>query len=288
MTHVLILGAEGQLGTALQDVFGGRPDTRVTLGDLPDFDITKPETVDQVADLAPDVVINAAAWTNVDAAEENPELVFAVNSLGSHYLAAGCARCDALMVQISTNEVFPGAPGRFYFEYDQPSPSGVYARSKLAGETAVRTTWRRSMVVRVAWMFGPGGSNFPSKIVAAAKRHGQLRVVDDEIGNPTYAPDAAAGIAKLVEHDLPGIYHLVNEGYTSRFNFAAEVLRQSACEVPLTPIRADEWERASQPPLHAVVVNQAAAALGVRQRPWQEALAAYVAAQDAMDAGKRQ
>ena len=237
-----------------------------------------------MADLAPDVVINAAAWTNVDAAEQNAELVFAVNSLGPHYLAAGCARCDALMVQISTNEVFPGVPGRFYFEYDQPGPSGVYARSKLAGETAVRSTWSRSMVVRVAWMFGPGGNNFPSKISAAADKHGQLRVVDDEIGNPTYAPDAAAGIAKLIDHDLPGIYHLVNEGYTSRFDFAAEVLRQSGRDVPLTPIHAAEWPRASKPPLHAVVVNQAAAALGIRQRPWQEALADYVRAEQALAA----
>ena len=282
MTDILILGANGQLGNALQDVFSQQSEIRITVGDLPDFDITKPETVEQVADLAPDVVINAAAWTNVDAAEENAELVFAVNSLGPHYLAAGCARCDALMVQISTNEVFPGRPGRFYFEYDQPGPSGVYARSKLAGETAVRSTWRRSMVVRVAWMFGPGGNNFPSKILAAADKHGQLRVVNDEIGNPTYAPDAAAGIAKLIDHDRPGIYHLINDGYTSRFDFAAEVLRQSGRDVPLTPIHVADWPRPSKPPLHAVVVNQAAAALGIRQRPWQEALADYVRAEQAL------
>jgi dTDP-4-dehydrorhamnose reductase len=200
-------------------------------------------------------------------------------------LAIGCARCDALLVQISTNEVFPGLPGRFYFEYDQPGPSGIYARSKLAGEIAVRTTWRRSMVVRVAWMFGPGGNNFPSKILAAAEKYGQLRVVDDEFGNPTYAPDAADGIARLIDHDRPGIYHLVNEGYTSRFEFAAEVLRQNGCEVPMTPVHADEWKRASTPPPHAVVVNQTAAALGIRQRPWQEALANYVHAQKALDSG---
>jgi dTDP-4-dehydrorhamnose reductase len=285
MTHVLILGADGQLGSALQSVYANRPDTRVTIGDLPDFDITKAETAAQVAELAPDIVINAAAWTNVDAAEENPELVFAVNSLGPHNLAAGCARCDALLVQISTNEVFPGVPDRFYFEYDQPGPSGIYARSKLAGETAVRSTWCRSMVVRVAWMFGPGGNNFPSKILAAAEKYGQLRVVDDEFGNPTYAPDAADGIAKLIDHDRPGIYHLVNEGYTSRFDFAAEVLRQNGREAPMTPVHADEWQRASTPPPHAVVVNQAAAALGIRQRPWQEALADYVHAQEALNIG---
>ena len=278
--HVLIVGANGQLGRTLQTVYADRLDCRITALDVPDIDITAAETIDQVLVLAPDVVINTAAWTNVDAAEENVDLVYAVNALGPFHLATACERCDAIFVQVSTNEVFLGESGRFYYEHDTPNPGGVYARSKLAGERAARSACRRTLVTRVAWLYAPGGNNFPSKIVAAADKHGQLRLVNDEFGNPTYAPDAAAAIVALVDMHVPGIYHLVNEGYVSRFDFAAEVLRLSGrTSVPLTPIRADEWPRASRPPLHAVVVNQAAAALGIRLRPWQEAVTDYVRAE---------
>lgn len=281
--HVLIVGADGQLGRALQDVYACRAGCHVTALDVPHIDITLAETIDRVAALAPDVVINAAAWTNVDAAEENVDLVYAVNALGPFHLAAGCERCGASFVQVSTNEVFAGESGRFYYEYDLPGPGGVYARSKLAGERATRSACRRTWVTRVAWLYSPGGSNFPSKIMTAADKHGQLRIVADEIGNPTYAPDAAAAMAALVDMAAPGVYHLVNEGCVSRFDFAAEVLRLSGRgHVPLTPIRADEWPRAVVPPQHAVVVNQAAAAHDIRLRPWQEAVADYVHAEMAV------
>jgi dTDP-4-dehydrorhamnose reductase len=226
-----------------------------------------------VAALRPDVLINAAAWTNVDGAEANPDAAYAANALGPKYLAEGCAACNALLVHVSTNEVFAGTPGRFYREYDLPAPGGVYASSKAAGERAVLTTWGRSIIVRVAWLYGVGVNNFPSKIMAAADKHGSLRVVDDEFGNPTYAPDAAEAILRLVELNRPGVYHLVNEGCASRYEFACAVLAASGrTHIPVTPIPASEWPRPAQPPLHAVLVNQAAAALGVSLRPWRTAL----------------
>ena len=156
------------------------------------------------------MVINAAAWTQVDGAETNPDAAYAANALGPHYLAIGCYRCRAALVQISTNEVFAGEPGHTYREYDQPTPRGVYPRSKLAGEMAARQVLDRLYIVRVAWLFGPSADDFPSKIMAAANKMGTLRVVADECGNPTYAPDVADALTKLIQTDRYGIYHLVN------------------------------------------------------------------------------
>ena len=284
--HVLIMGGSGQLGRALQAVYAGRADTRVDVWDIGDHDMTDPLITEQVADLAPDVVINAAAWTNVDGAEANPDAAYAVNTLGPKYLAEGCQGCGAALVQVSTNEVFPGVSGQFYREYDQTSAASVYARTKLASERAVTRITQRVYIVRVAWLFGPGGNNFPTKIMAAADKLGALRVVDDEFSNPTYAPDLAVAIGRLVQTGRYGIYHLTNEGYCNRFEFARCVLDASGrAQVPITPIASGEWQRPTTPPPHAVLVNQAGAALGIRLRPWQEAVREYCGSQAARHAG---
>ena len=280
--HILLIGAAGQLGRALVQLYQQRPADQLTQWTRPGFDITQPTTADQVAALAPDVVINAAAWTNVDGAEAQPSAAYATNALGPHYLALGCKRCGAALVHVSSNEVFPGIPGHTYREYDQPNPQSVYARSKLAGELAAQQALDRLYIVRTAWLFGPGGANFPSKITAAADKHGQLRVVADEVGNPTYAPDVAAALVQLIATGHYGIYHLVNAGHASRFDFAQATLRANGrSHIPLTPITAAEWPRPAAPPLHAVLINQAAAALGIELRPWSEAVQAYVAAEAA-------
>ncbi len=278
--RVLITGAQGQLGRAVQQAVQALTDWQVLPFGHGDLDITDPESARDVAALRPDVVINAAAWTDVDGAESNPDAAYAANALGPLTLAEGCAACDAVLVQVSTNEVFGGRPGQVYYEYDQPQPVSVYARSKAAGEAAAARCLRRLYVVRVAWLFGPGGNNFPAKMVAAADRHGALRVVADEVGNPTYAPDVAAALVALVQTDRYGIYHLVNEGQASRFELAQATLAATGrAHVPLTPIRSEEWPRPAPPPRHAVLVNQAAARLGIVLRPWQEALREYVQAE---------
>lgn len=264
-----------------------QPGWQVSLRAHDQLDISRPDAADAVADLAPDVVVNCAAWTQVDAAESAPDAAYAVNALGPLHLAQGCAACGATLVQVSTNEVFAGTPGATYYEYDTPAPGSVYARSKRAGEVAAATVLGRLYVVRVAWLFGPGGSNFPSKMVDAADRHGALRVVNDEIGNPTYAPDVAAAIMALLGAQRFGIYHLVNEGRASRFELAQAVLAATGrSHVPLTPIGMDEWPRPAPPPRHAVLVNQAAAALGIVLRPWQDALTDYLAAEGPRFASK--
>ncbi len=278
--HVLLVGAAGQLGRALVNLYQQRPADQLTLWTRPQFDMTQPGVADQVAALAPDVVINAAAWTNVDGAESQPDAAYAVNTLGPKYLALGCQRCGATLVHVSSNEVFAGAVGRYYREYDQPSPQSVYARSKLGGELAAQQILDQLFVVRTAWLFGPGGVNFPSKITAAADKHGQLRVVADEVGNPTYAPDVAVAIVQLLATQHYGLYHLINRGHASRFDFAQATLQANGRgHIPLTPIAAADWPRPAPPPLHAVLINQAAAALDIELRPWQTALQAYVAAE---------
>lgn len=275
--RTIVVGGLGQLGRALVNALTVRGHT-ADVWDVPEYDITSAGFSAQLAQARPDAVINAAAWTNVDAAEQNPEGAYRVNALGARFVADGCAACDALLLHVSTNEVFPGEPGRFYFENDPHCPSGVYARSKAAGEAACAAAHRRLIIARIAWLFGAGGNNFPTKIVAAADKLGSLRVVSDEIGNPTYAPDAADAMVRMLELGRTGTVHLVNDGFASRHELAEAVLQASGRgHVPVAPISVSEWVRASPPPLHAVLVNQAAAGLGVRLRPWREAVDEYAA-----------
>ncbi len=272
--RIVITGCRGQLGRQLEIAFGGH----AVLGvDLPGFDITAPAVVRQIADFKADLVLHTAALTDVDGCERDPERAFLVNAIGTKHVALGARASGAAMVHISTNEVFPGDRRDAYREWDRIDPISVYARSKAAGEQIVRELLDRFYLVRIAWLFGPGGANFVTKILAIARASGQLRVAADEFGNPTYAPDLAAAIRKLVETEHYGTYHLTNSGFCSRYEFAREILRcseQSGTEV--APILCAEWPRASQPPLHSVLANTAGAALGIVLRPWQDALAEYV------------
>ncbi|MCS6844813.1 MAG: dTDP-4-dehydrorhamnose reductase [Caldilineales bacterium] len=273
--RIVVVGARGQLGRALLAALSSH--TLLPLA-RPEADVADPSIADRVVELRPDVVINAAAWTDVDGAEDHPDACYAANVLGAVYLAQACGRIGAALVQISTNEVFPGEPGQLYREWDPPQPrSGAYAASKAAAErAALSLTGGRCYVVRTAWVYHRGGNNFVTKIIAAADRYGSLRVVADEFGNPTYAPDLAAAIARLIATERYGIYHLTNSGFCSRYQWAVEILRLAGREhVPVTPIGLADWPRRTRPPAHAVLLNTAAAALGIALRPWQEGLRAY-------------
>ena len=162
------------------------------------MDITRPAIVEQIAGFGPDLVLNAAAWTNVDGAEDTPDACYAVNVTGVQHLALACQRSGAALLHVSSNEVFPGEAARFYREWDATAArSGVYARSKEAAEKVVLSLLAgRFYIVRTAWLYNSGGNNFNAKIIAAADKLGSLRVVADEFGNPTYAPDLAAAIVR--------------------------------------------------------------------------------------------
>jgi dTDP-4-dehydrorhamnose reductase len=273
--RVVITGHNGQLGRRLQDAFSEHE----TLGlDLPDDDITDSGISTAIAAYHPDLVLHTAAYTDVDGCEGDPVKAFRVNAIGTQNVALGAHQAGAALLYVSTNEVFDGSRRDLYREWDQPSPLSVYARSKWAGEQIVRDLSHYFYIVRVAWLFGPGGANFVTKILAAAERNGALRVAADEFGNPTYAPDVAAAVAKLVVTGRYGIYHLVNAGFCSRYELAREIMRLAGRpDLPITPILNAEWPRPSRPPLHAILANTAGMASGITLRPWQEALAEYVA-----------
>ncbi len=248
--------------------------------DLPEEDITQGAMSERLAGWQPDLVLHAAAYTDVDGCEKDPELAFRANAIGTQNVALAAQRAGAAMLYISTNEVFDGTRRELYREWDQPAPASVYARSKAAGEQIVRDLLAgRFYIVRIAWLFGPGGNNFVTKIRAAAERAAALSVAADEFGNPTYAPDLAAAIVRLVVTGHFGIYHLTNAGFCSRFEFAREIMRLAGKpDLPIAPILSADWPRPSRPPLHAILANTAAASLGITLRPWGQALAEYVAA----------
>jgi dTDP-4-dehydrorhamnose reductase len=273
--RVVITGSKGQLGRQLITAFAGHELFEL---DLPEVDLTQPAAVGTIADWHPDLVVHAAAYTDVDGCERDPELAFRVNAVGTQNVALAAQRASAAMLHISTNEVFDGAQRDPYREWDRPNPMSVYARSKAAGEQIVRELLGgRSYIVRIAWLFGPGGNNFVTKILAAAEKNGALRVAADEFGNPTYAPDLAAAIAGLVTTGHYGIYHLTNTGFCSRFEFAREIMRLTGNpDLPISPILSAEWMRSSRPPLHAILASTNGAALGFTLRSWQEALAEYI------------
>ncbi|MEJ2210286.1 MAG: dTDP-4-dehydrorhamnose reductase [Anaerolineae bacterium] len=272
--RIIVTGDKGQLGQALHQALAGH---QIVGLDLPEHDITAAEQIiPTIVEAGPDLVIHPAAMTNVDGCERDPEMAFRVNALGTQNVALACVRCGVPMVHISTNEVFDGKLGRPYYEWDTPSPLSVYARSKAAGEFYVRTLLQKFYIVRPSWVYARGGNNFVTKIQAAADKHGALRVVTDEVSTPTYAPDLAEAIARLVRTDHYGIYHLVNDGNCSRYDWAVEILALSGRgDVPVERITTAQWPRAAEPPLYAPLVNFAAAALGITLRPWQEALRAY-------------
>jgi dTDP-4-dehydrorhamnose reductase len=273
--RVVITGHRGQLGRQLQATFARHE----ILGlDVPDDDITVPAIRGRIADFQPDLIVHAAAYTDVDGCEANPDLAFRVNAVGTQNVALAAAQTNAALLYISTNEVFDGSRRDLYREWDGINPSSVYARSKAAGEQIVRDlTGGRFYICRVAWLFGPDGVNFVTKILAGAEKYGALKVAADEFGNPTYAPDLAQAIIRLVSTGQYGIYHLTNAGFCSRHEFASAIMRLAGKpDLPIAPILSADWPRPSKPPLHAVLANTAAAALGITLRPWQEAVAEYV------------
>jgi len=276
--RILITGHKGQLGRALQATLA---EHTLSGCDLPDVDITDRTAIGRIiAAFAPDVVIHAAAWTDVDGCARDPEKAYLANAIGTQNVALACAACGAAMLYVSTNEVFDGTAKEPYREWDPLRPINPYGRSKAAGEWFVRHLLTRFYIVRTAWVYAPGGRNFPHRIIQLADTQGALRVVADEVGNPTYAPDLAAGIAALIQTGAYGVYHLTNAGYCSRYEFACEILRLSGRgHVPVEPIPLAEFQRASTPPPFAPLANTAAAALGITLRPWQEALEVFLKSQ---------
>jgi dTDP-4-dehydrorhamnose reductase len=274
--RILITGGHGQLGRALQAALA---DETLIVTDLDTLDITDKEAAATAVQAhQPHIVIHAAAYTNVDGCARDPEMALRVNGFGAHNVALACRALGCGMVHISSNEVFPGdAPGG-YEEWMARRAVNGYGRSKLIAEQLVEQTLSNHYIIRTAWLYAPGGRNFIHAIRQRAESGQPLRVVADEIGNPTYVNDLAEAIAQLITTGQYGVYHLVNEAACSRWAFANEILRLAGLgDVANQPILSRDYQRASTPPLFGALHNRRAAALGIRLRPWPEALADYMA-----------
>lgn len=282
--RALITGAAGRLGRQLRlqladvhelittDIVGD-----VSLkADLTDFGACRR----LLHNAAPDIVLHAAAWTDVDGCARDPQRALAANGLATAHLAALTSNRGIPILYISSNEVFDGELGRPYTEYDRPNPINPYGYSKWYGERAIAQVNPRHYIVRTSWLFAHGGGNFIQAILAAAGAGKPLRVVTNEVANPTYATDLAAAIAGLIESERYGIYHLVNDGAVSRWAFARRILDCAGfAETPIERISRHEWQRPSLPPEQTALSNLAGASIGINLRPWHEALRAFLDAE---------
>lgn len=274
--RVLITGGRGQLGTALQRALA---EHEVLAVNRPEVDVASYDTVMATAErFGPDVVIHTAAHTDVDGCERDPDLAYRVNALGTQNLALASRHVGATLVAISTDYVFDGTKGEPYLEFDEPNPISVYGRSKLAGERYAQTLHDRVYVVRTSWVFSSVGRNFVKTMLQLSAERQELTVVDDERGSPTYAPDLAEALAELIRHSRYGVYHLANEGGCSRFEYASEIVRLAGRPTRVLPVSSAEYLRRSPLPARRPADSRlrnfcAATALGIRLRPWSEALA---------------
>ena len=280
-------GANGQLGHDVMIELNGRGHTTLgsdLTGDHP-LDITDREAVlNMLTALRPDAVIHCAAWTAVDAAEdaENREKAQAINAGGTRHIAEACRALGCKMLYVSTDYVFDGQ-GETPWQPDcrAYAPLSVYGKSKLAGETAVAELLEKFFIVRIAWVFGPNGNNFVKTMLRLSETHDILRVVNDQIGTPTYTPDLSRLLADMIETEKYGCYHATNEGgYISWYDFACEIFRQAGRNVRVIPVTTAEYglSKAARP-MNSRLDKSKLAANGFAPLPdWRDALGRYLAA----------
>ncbi|MGH7691904.1 MAG: dTDP-4-dehydrorhamnose reductase [Candidatus Dormibacteria bacterium] len=281
--RVLVLGAGGQLGRDLAGQLDRRGHQVLGLSRA-QLDITDRRAVEEAADQAQwSRVVNCAAYTNVDQAETEPDVAFAVNRDGAGHVALACARRGIPLCHLSTDFVFtqrPPDPPHPWAEADRPEPRGVYAESKRAGELECLASGAPLYLVRTSWLYGGAGPNFPLAICRRAAEGAVLRVVADQSGSPTWTGDLAIALGQLLEGEERGLYHLTGAGVTSWFEFAAAVLREVGLAAQLEPTSTASWGAKAPRPSYSALDNGHWRALGRQPLPaWEAGLRGYVASE---------
>ena len=270
---ILVVGANGMLGQDLMALLGDRGKAV----DIADIDITSPESVFKViGDLKPEVVINCAAYTDVDGCESDVDKAMAVNGEGVAYLAMACKDNGALLVQISTDYVFDGSKGTPYVEDDAPCPLSVYGESKLAGEMNAAFS-PDHLIVRTQWLYGLHGKNFVETMLRLATEKNELAVVNDQIGSPTWTVDLSLAIIALIDNGCRGVYHAANAEYCSWNDFAKAIFEESGLNVIVNPMTTTELNRPARRPLYSTLeCSKLISDTGFQPQAWRNALQEYL------------
>lgn len=274
---VLVTGVKGQLGFDVMNELKKRGLEAVG-ADIEEMDITDEESVNRfIMDAKPDAVIHCAAYTAVDAAEENEDICRRVNADGTRNIAKVCKELDCKMIYISTDYVFDGQGSRPWEPDEERHPLNVYGQTKYEGELAVQELLEKYFIVRIAWVFGVNGKNFVKTMLNLAQTHDTLTVVNDQYGSPTYTYDLARLLVDMVQTDKYGIYHATNEGICTWYEFACEIFKQANVSVKVLPVSAAEYRAKAKRPENSRMSKEKLTENGFERLPsWQDALGRYL------------
>lgn len=274
---VLVTGVKGQLGYDVVNELKKRGHEAVGV-DIEEMDITDEESVNRVIrEAAPDAVIHCAAYTAVDAAEDNVDLCRAVNATGTGNIARVCKALDIRMMYISTDYVFNGQGTRPWEPDDQREPLNIYGQTKYEGELEVEENLNKYFIVRIAWVFGVNGKNFIKTMLNLGKTRDKLSVVADQIGSPTYTFDLARLLVDMIETEKYGRYHATNEGLCSWYEFACEIFKQAGMNVTVEPVTSDQFPVKAKRPMNSRISKDKLLENGFQPLPsWQDALRRYL------------
>lgn len=279
MYKVLVTGAAGQLGQDMMAELKKRGYTAIGV-DVDEMDITDEEKVMEViSGIRPQVVIHCAAFTAVDAAQDQEDLCRQINAKGTDYVAKACEAVSCKMIYLSTDYVFEGTGERPWEPEDEvKNPLNVYGQTKYEGEQAVRNRTSRYFIVRTAWVFGPHGKNFVRTMLNLAKKYDRITVVNDQFGTPTYTPDLAVLLADLMETEKYGIYHATNEGdYISWYEFACEIFKLAGKEISVVPVSSEEYAAKAKRPKNSRLSKKKIRENGLKPLPqWKDALQRFL------------
>lgn len=289
---IIVLGTKGMLGSdvveylkVVKQEFANdkNPDKseaiQLVCADSKEVDITnKPNIFHFITKHQPDVIINCAAFTNVDACEDKVDIAYSVNAMGVKNITLAAKECGAKVVQISTDYVFDGEDNESYTEDSPVNPLSIYGKSKLQAESYITSIVSDFIIIRTAWLYGKvGAKNYVKTMISLAKERNELKVVNDQIGSPTYTPDLAKAIWLLIKGNSNGIFHVTNSGFCSRFEWSKKIFEILGKEMKLIPVLSNEFPRpATVPPRAILNCKKYNLATGHKMRNWDEALIDYM------------